>query len=157
MRIHKYIPDRMYGFTIDAQGRQVFFHLGVFQPGPSLALHVRCAICAYRSCSWIETPPPPIHGEPVEVTVEPSGETGKAPRASCVVRLKAPLIETGVVDVFYSAKGFGFIKGEQGNFFLHRSEMLDGKIPIQGQRVMFCVGTKEKKPRACYIKVCNHE
>ncbi len=154
MLIHKYIPDRMYGFTIDDQGRQAFFHLGAFQPGPSPALHVRCAACSHDECSWIEAPPPPIHGERVEVTVNLEGPQESSPRASRVVRMDPPLIETGVVDVFYSKRGFGFIKGEHSSFFLHRSEMLDGKVPIQGQQVLFCVGTRDGKPRACYIKVC---
>jgi len=147
----------MYGFTIDGQGRQAFFHLGAFHADHLPVRHAHCLSCPHKSCSWVETPPPPIQGERVEVTVDFSANSDKSPRASRVVRLEEPLISTGVVDVFYGKRGFGFIKGEKDSFFLHRSEMLAGRIPIQGQRVMFYVGTRDGKPRACYIKVCDHE
>ena len=33
MRVHKYIPDRLFGFCVDDNGDQVFFHLATFHPG----------------------------------------------------------------------------------------------------------------------------
>jgi len=33
MEVHKYIPSRLYGFVKGEDGREVFFHLGVFKPG----------------------------------------------------------------------------------------------------------------------------
>ena len=117
----------------------------------------KCVACAHTSCSWIESPPPPIHGEQVEVDITfEDVEGGSAPRANKVIRLKTPLIMAGVVEVYYGTRGYGFIKSDTGQIFLHRSEMLDGKVPVQGQQVIFCVGTKEGKPRACYVKVCEH-
>ena len=35
MRVAKYIPDRLFGFVSDEAGREVYFHLGDFDPkGP---------------------------------------------------------------------------------------------------------------------------
>ena len=166
MRIHKYIPERLYGFTVDSAGLQVFFHLGAFHPGslPLLSLpggrevkqHPTCQSCTRGSCLWAESPPPPILGEPVKVEVEIDPEnTSKAPRATKVLRIQTPMTLRGLVETFDATRGYGFIKGDDGtSYHLHKSELLDGRIPRTGQLVMFYAGIRLDKPRACHIKVC---
>lgn len=165
MRIHKYIPERLYGFTVDSEGLQVFFHLGAFQPGlpaksPLIggheSKHPSCQSCTRESCLWAESPPPPVLGEPVQVEVEIDPvDTGKAPRATKVLRIQTPLALRGLVETFDATRGYGFIKGDDGtSYHLHQSELLDGRIPRTGQSVMFYAGIRLDKPRACHIKVC---
>jgi len=79
---------------------------------------------------------------------------GTAPRATQVQRRVQPLKLEGRVKSFESAKGWGFLLGEDGiECFLHRSDVIDGKIPIRGQRVVYYRGTKLGKPRAFYVEV----
>jgi len=158
MRIHKYLPDRIYGFAIGDDGRQVFFHLGSFDPGPLPEIGGSCNECPAKGCAWSQTPAPPIIGEEVDVLVDmPDGPTDKAPRAERVTRIHdaAPLF--GVVDNFDHMKGFGFIRlndEEEAEYHLHKSEMLEGKVPLVGQRVSFYGGTRQDRPRAVHVQVC---
>jgi cold shock CspA family protein len=157
MRIHKYIPDRMFGFAIDASGKEVFFHLGGFDPGAVWITHPRCKVCRHLSnCGWIQSPPPPILGEDVEVLLDPNQEdSGKAPRASRIIRRVGPPVMYGTVETFDSQRGYGFVRGEEGEIFhLHASEILDKRIPVPGQTVMFFAGVRQSRPRACHVKVC---
>ena len=131
-----YAPHKLYGFTESAECGRVFFHAQVFQPGPG--------------------GPPPIVGEEVEVEVEPGAVEveGRRPRATRVTRLVSPTRLHGVVDDFNSTKGWGFILGSDGrSFYLHRSEVIDGKLPLKGRRVAFYEGAARGRPRACHIEV----
>lgn len=135
MTIHKYIPDRMFGFCIDPAGMQVFFHLAVFEGGGV----------------------PPILGEMVEVHFDaaPNKTTDKAPRALSVVRTTPTFPIEGVVEMFDGHRGFGFVLGsDKVSYHLHTSEILEKRIPRKGQSVSFFPGTRQGRPRACHVKVC---
>jgi cold shock CspA family protein len=137
MTVHKYLARGMYGFLRDSLGREVFFHLGSFRPRDE------------------ETEPiPPIPGEDVEVDVDfDSGEGGKAPRASRVIRLTTPVAKTGIVDMFDATSGYGFVRCGDEMFFLHKSEIRDGKVPLIDNQVHFYPGVREGKSRACHATV----
>jgi len=158
MRVHKYIPERLFGFVIDDSGHEAFFHLGVFDPGAVWASHTHCETCPHRGCPWSAMPPPPILGEEVDVEMDPhptDKSSGRAPRAARVTRRVGPPVMTGIVETFDPQRGYGFIKGEDGSsYHLHASEILDGRIPRQGQGVMFFAGVRQDRPRACHVKVC---
>lgn len=159
MRVLKYIPDRMFGFVVDDSGQEVFFHLGSFDPGSVWLTPSLCTSCHYSgSCLWASFPPPPILGEEVDVVLDtrPAKDADKAPRAVKVARRVGPPTMTGVVDTFDPQRGYGFVKGEEDgvSYHLHSSEILDGRIPRPGQRVMFFAGLRTGKPRACHVKVC---
>lgn len=158
MNVHKYIPDKLYGFCVDREGNQAFFHLGVFHPGSDVNISQVCKDCPTGGeCTWLQSPPPPVLGEKVEVEIDlTSTREGKAPRASKVVRLNSPKVCTGKVCTFDAVRGFGFVDDRSGvSYHLHRSEILDGKIPLTGQRVVFYAGVRQGRPRACHVKVCN--
>jgi len=137
MFVYKYLARGMYGFLRDTLGREVFFHLGAFLPGTAE-----------------EEPIPPIPGEEVEVEVDFSAGTAeKAPRAERVCRLFVPLAKTGMVEMFDSASGYGFVRCEGEMFFLHKSEIRDGKTPLLQDTVKFYPGVREGKSRACHVTV----
>ena len=155
MRVHKYIPDRLFGFCVDDAGEQVFFHLATFRPGTTTGK--RCSKCTQQGCTWVDAPPPPILGEEVDVTVDATNppQTGRAPRAVRVERVTTPVAVEGIVDMFDAHRGFGFVVGEDGvSYHLHTSEILDNRIPVKGQTVLFFGGTRQGRPRACHVKVC---
>jgi len=157
MLIQKYLPEKLYGFAVTPdEGRQAFFHLGAFDPGKDWPAHPRCATCPRKGCSWPETPPPPILGEPVDVSVDfDAAPEGKSPRASHVARVERPKLLVGKVDVFDGRRGYGFIVDESGaSHYLHRSEVLEGKVPLPGQFMIFFSGTRQGRSRACHAKVC---
>jgi cold shock CspA family protein len=155
MRVHKYLPDRLYGFAIDEEGLQVFFHLGSFDPGPLLEPSHRCVSCPVKGCSWRMTPAPPILGEEVDVVVRlPDEPSDKAPRAERVMRIHTPTPIYGKVDNFDHVKGFGFVIVGEEAYHLHKSEMIGGKIPLVGQGVSFYGGTRKGRPRAVHVQVC---
>jgi len=139
MRIHKYIPQKMYGFAIDDAGEQVFFHLGRFHPGE------------------FETTPPPILGEPVDVELDlatASGERNKAPRADRVRRVSNPTQVEGIIETFDAERGYGFIVGEDNvTYHLHQSEVLNNRVPLPQQRARFYPGLRQNRPRACHVQV----
>jgi cold shock CspA family protein len=132
MRVVMYSASKLYGF-VGGEAGQVFFHLESFHPGN----------------------PPPICGEEVMVEFIPK-EVGaeRAPRASKVERISTPEYLHGVVDSFNEQRGWGFIQSDGGeSFYLHRSEVLDGRLPLAGRRVSFYRGFRENRPRACYVRV----
>ncbi len=137
MRVALYSPDRMYGFA-EGEGQRVFFHVESF---------------VYGKWQSVEQPPPPIIGEEVLVEFGEKTDPDKAPRATSVERTSPPLFLRGVVESFNVVKGWGFAKGTDGDsYFLHRSEVMEGKVPLPGQEVTFYRGYKKGRPRACYVK-----
>jgi len=124
-------PDRGYGF-VSGGAEEVFFYVDSFE-------------------RMVPGGPPPLLGELVEVEgIEPS--TKGAPRASVVRRIEAPKSVGGVIRTFDVRGGWGFIVGPDGvEYFLHRSDIHDGKMPIKGGRVRFYPCTKKGKPRACHV------
>lgn len=135
LTVAKYFPNDQYGFLQNTDGTDVFFHLGDFD-----------------GASWIEIPP--IVGERVEASIESSDDSDKAPKAASVTRLDEPVAVTGVVETFQEERGWGFIQGDDGqDHYLHRSEVLDGALPLPGSRVRFIVGSKKNRPRACYVTI----
>lgn len=154
MRVHKYIPDKLYGFLVGVEG-EVFFHLGEFKPGSGQQVTSTCSKCPPGGCAWSQMPVPPVLGERVEVEVDLTSGKGKAPRAIRVTRLAPPKAVQGIVEIFDNSRGFGFIKDKRGiSYHLHKSEILDGKIPRVGQEVSFFAGVRQGKPRACFVRVC---
>ena len=154
MRVQMYVPAKMYGFLADDEGRVAFFHLGSFQPGRD-HLPPKCSECP-GSCPWGQAPPPPILGEAVEVEVDfESADGDKKPRADKVVRLGDVVAVEGVVDTFDAQRGFGFVRGRDSEtYHLHKSEITDNRLPLPGSTVMFYVGTRQGRPRACHVRVC---
>lgn len=155
MRIAKYIPDRMIGFVNDQDaGPDVYFHLGDFDPkGPWPNLGHDCPRSRMLSFNWES--PPPILGEPVEVTFHGGPTNGKAPRAQRVVRVVAPVHLRGTVESFDPRKGYGFVRGDDGvTYYLHRSEMTDQHMPYVGSSVMFFAGSRQGKPRSVHVHTC---
>jgi cold shock CspA family protein len=135
MRVLKYLPKQLFGFAIDDEGNQVFFHVRAFKWGK------------------FDHTPPPIIGEEVEVEYEPGGSSnGRAPRARAVRRVNAPQVTYGVVEDFNEQRGYGFIKTSDGrSHYLHRSEMTDGRLPMPGMEVTFFEGFRQGRTRACYV------
>lgn len=135
MVVEKYIPKELYGFLspLDGSEERLFFHLATFDPGPYVG----------------ESPIPPIVGEEVEVT-----DVSEAKVRRCE-RISLPLPIHGFVTWFSEQKGFGFAEDEEGEkYYLHRSEVLDGRLPLKGRLVSFYVATQARKPlRACYVTV----
>jgi len=134
-----YSPERMYGFCATGDAK-VFFHREAFHAG-----------------SWenIPTAPPPIIGEEVEVEcTATASDTERAPRAQVVRRLHKPVRIRGVVETFNPVKGWGFVQGDDGqSYYLHRSEVEGGRLPLPKQEVFFYSGHKNDRPRACYVEV----
>lgn len=60
----------------------------------------------------------------------------------------------GVVNWFNADKGYGFVKAENKDFFVHFSEIQsDGfKVLHEGDKVEFTVGTGKKGPTAEKVK-----
>ena len=62
--------------------------------------------------------------------------------------------ETGTVKFFNEAKGFGFIKNEQGkDFFVHISVLNAGSTLNEGERVEFETREGKKGMEAFNVKV----
>jgi CspA family cold shock protein len=63
----------------------------------------------------------------------------------------------GTISRLLTDKGFGFIKGEDGQeYFMHRSAVRDGSVFEQlreGQAVTFDAGQGEKGPRAENVRI----
>ncbi len=157
MRVVKYIPAKLYGFLVDETGQEAFFHLGTFQPGDGWDEHGQCSICPRRGCSWSTSPPPPILGElvRVEVDFDQDHQKGKVPRTSKVERISNPIVVRGSVETFDAQRGYGFVIGDDSeSYHLHRSELVEDRIPRAGQLVMFYAGVRMGRPRACHAKVC---
>lgn len=137
-----YNPSKLYGFAkSDATGGEVFFHLETFWPGEPDAEG--------------QPPPPPVQGEEVSVDYDPDAGTGdRPPRAHRVERVEPPVQLQGAVERFDEKAGWGFVRGDDGtSYHLHRSEVLDGRLPLVPSRVAFYAGARKGRPRACYVKV----
>ena len=155
MRVAKYIPDRLFGFVSDEAGREVYFHLGDFDPkGPWPKLVHDCPRGRLLSFNW--QCPPPIVGELVDVVIhEGNSATNKAPKAQRVIRAETPLMLRGEVESFDVLHGYGFVRGDDGvSYHLHKSEMLDGYGPTKAATVMFFAGYRQGRPRACHVHTC---
>jgi len=134
-----YSSSKLYGFAApEGTDDQVFFHVEVFRPLDITA-----------------SEPPPLVGEMVEVEyVLGSGTGGQAPRAGKVTRTEKPEQLRGVVESFGEQRGWGFIKSDGGEpFYLHRSEVEEGRLPLPGRRVSFFRGFRQGRPRACYVRL----
>ena len=61
----------------------------------------------------------------------------------------------GVIKKLISAKGFGFIEGEQGELFFHHSAVKDTPFESlrEGQTVEYTEGQGPKGPRAESVSV----
>lgn len=126
----------LYGFCGDLDGGvRVFFHAGSFEREQGTPL--------------------PIVGEGVEVEYDPNSATGhQAPRADRVVRVNTPVSLHGHVVSFSRKSGWGFIRGDdERTYYLHRSEVEGGGLPLREQVVTFYAGHKGNKPRACYVRL----
>jgi len=134
MVVEKYIPKELYGFLspLDGSKERLFFHLSAFDPGSYVG----------------ESPVPPIVGEEVEVTCIDE-------KVSQCERITSPLPIHGFVSWFSEQKGFGFAEDNEGErYYLHRSEVLDGRLPLKDRLVSFYVASQAQKPlRACYVTV----
>lgn len=140
MRVQRYIPDRMYGFLGAGTGPQVFFHLRAFHGGVA---------------HGIKVPPLPIVGEPVDVVVERDPLNPENLRAARVTRVVEPVEIAGRVEMFDVTRGYGFVRGADGiSYYLHRSEVIDGKIPLVDQPVLFYAAERQDKARACHVRIC---
>jgi cold shock CspA family protein len=137
MRVLKYVPKQLFGFTVDETGNQVFFHIRAFKWGV------------------FPTYPPPLIGEAVDVEYDPeSRHNGKAPKARGVHRLSEPVASFGRIEDFNEKRGYGFITTPDGrSHYLHRSEMTDGRLPLPGMEVIFFEGFRQGRPRACFVKL----
>jgi cold shock CspA family protein len=158
LQIQKYIPEKLYGFVVQPEtGYQAFFHLGAFNPGLDWPVHLTCQTCPRKGCSWPATPTPPILGEWVDVDVNFNNlPEDRSPRAFKVIRTETPIIVVGKVDVFDCQRGYGFIKDDSNiSYYLHRSEVLEGRFPLSGQTGIFYAGTRQGRPRACHVKLCS--
>ena len=137
MSVRKYLPDKLYGFTSCVQG-DAFFHLSTFTHPNNF-----------------DVPPPPIVGEFVEVVLKEPLTLEGTPKAQKVIRLSKFNRLNGSVLFFNVEGGYGKIKSENCEFFLHRSEVQEGKLPMRGDLVSFFAVTtvEEKRPRACHVKI----
>lgn len=154
-RVVKYIPDRLFGFVAEEDGREVYFHLGDFDPkGPWADLAHDCPRGRLLSFNWRS--PSPIVGELVKVEIlDREAKDDKAPKAQRVTRLDAPLLIRGTVESFDVLHGYGFVRGGDGvSYHLHKSEILDGHVPNKGSVVMFFAGFRQGRPRACHVHTC---
>lgn len=157
MKVHRYFPEKLYGFCKDDSGLEFFFHLSVFDLGDPCSIeHRRCPKCPGQPrCPLVSAAPPPILGERVLVQANAPDTVGRATKADRVSRTHPPLLLPGVVESFVALKRYGFIKGEdQISYHLHESEVIHGRQPFTGNRVLFYPGEREGKPRACHVVVC---
>jgi len=158
MRIYRYLPERMYGFAIlEDTGQQVFFHLGSFDPGSEWKTPSYCSSCPIPDCSWAKTAPPPVAGEEVDVQVDLSEirEGTSAPRASRVIRVNIQTPIKGKMKTFDNQRGYGFFEEDNGiSHYVHKSDIIGDRIPILGQVGMFFSGQRDRKTRACHVRLC---
>ena len=140
MKIRKYLPDKMYGFASSEEGN-IFFHLSVFK-SPIESIDV--------------PPPPPVVGEEIDVILETPLGQDLTPRATRVQRIQKMVQMEGTVEFFNSKRGYGKITTPNGDeYFLHRSEVKDGKMPLAGHQVHFFAINlgHQTKPRACHVDI----
>jgi len=158
MIVYKYLPDKMYGFVQDTERRTAFFHVGSFYPG-SWVKHPYCESCNQLNCDWPLIPPPPIAGEEVivelEFDLEKYSEDIIPPRSSKITRIHTPKPLRGIIKSFDNQRGYGFIIDSfNSDHYVHKSDIIDHRIPVIGQQVMFFPGTRDTKTRACHVRLC---
>lgn len=89
---------------------------------------------------------------------EPSAQKGKVPRALRVSRLDPVSVLLGQVSEFSSVKGHGHVVTREGQtYWLHRSEVQDGILPVPGMTMVFLAGTRQNKSRACHARTCRKQ
>ena len=62
------------------------------------------------------------------------------------------MAQTGTVKFFNDKKGFGFITSDDGDVFVHASNIVGDAILSEGQSVEFEVGQGRKGPEATNVK-----
>ncbi len=62
------------------------------------------------------------------------------------------MTQTGTVKFFNDKKGFGFITTNDGDVFVHASNIVGDAILSEGQSVEFEVGPGRKGPEATNVK-----
>jgi CspA family cold shock protein len=62
------------------------------------------------------------------------------------------MAQTGTVKFFNDKKGFGFITCDDGDVFVHASNIVGDAILSEGQSVEFEVGPGRKGPEATNVK-----
>ncbi len=62
------------------------------------------------------------------------------------------MAQTGTVKFFNDKKGFGFITSDDGDVFVHASNIVGDAILTEGQSVEFEVGPGRKGPEATNVK-----
>jgi len=139
MLVDIYDPLRFFGFCVSRDGQErVFFHASAFM---RLDQHDKV---------------PPIPGEPVEVTVRDDVvlKEGQNHKATMVRRVVKPREVLGRVRSFDARNGWGFIEDEHNRMcFLHRADMVNQRIPVIGDDVLFYEGTgKGGRVRACAVR-----
>lgn len=133
MLVYRYYPTQQYGFAQNAQG-EMFFHLSSFHDGGAGV--------------------PPILGENVLVDGVLGAPHRRPQRASRVTRVTPPVAKTGRVLSYNHTSLYGFVQTPGGEVYhLHASEILEGRLPLVGDLIDFYHGTREGKPRACYVRV----
>lgn len=137
MIVRKYLPNKNYGFLVDSNERQAFFHESCFERGSR------------------DSSPPPVTGERVLVSVDFSNTGDKnVPRAVRIRRIREPYLLEGRVIAFSPDRGYGFIEGpERVSYYLHRSEIKGEESPEIGDTVRFYVGELERGARASYVEL----
>jgi cold shock CspA family protein len=133
MTVYRYYPQQQYGFARCSQG-EMFFHLSSFHDGG--------------------TGIPPLLGESVLVEGVLGPTHRRSLRAARVTRLIPPVALVGEVVSYNHNNRYGFVLTPNGDaYHLHTSEVLDGRLPLVGDRVHFYHGLREEKPRACYVRI----
>ena len=62
------------------------------------------------------------------------------------------MAQTGTVKFFNDKKGFGFITTDDGDVFVHASNIVGDTVLTEGQSVEFEVGPGRKGPEATNVK-----
>jgi cold shock CspA family protein len=137
MIVRKYLPTKNYGFLVDSDERQAFFHESCFERGRG------------------DEGPPPVTDERVLVSVDFSNTGDKnVPRATRIRRIRDPYLLEGKVIAFNPDRGYGFIEGPQRiSYYLHRSEIKGDESPEIGDTVRFYVGELKRGARASYVEL----
>jgi len=132
-RVTMYATAKHYGFVETVSGGQVFFLRADFNDAQI----------------------PPITGEQVEVVYDPERPTskGKHPRANAVLRQDRPEKISARVEFFNQDRGYGFASDGDTSYYVHWSDVLDGRQPAPGQVIQFYPGERRGRPRAFYVEV----
>jgi len=139
-KIESYLPDKAFGFCESEAGR-FYFHADAFDRG-----------------EWPHVMA--IPGEPVEIEGITERREGICAKVRRVRRISEPVLAKGIVRSFDAKAGWGFAEyGEEAKVcFLHTSDFIQPMVVSAGMTVLFFVGHKRGRPRACYVKLIDpHE